>query len=211
MGRHCSSSITKRVQQFHHHWARTAAPSTLNADSSSSMGRRCSSSITKRAQQFRHHWARTAAPSTSNADSSSGMGRHSSSSTTRHVQQFRHHWARTAARSTSNVDSSSGIGCHCSSSITKCVQQFRQHRTRKQPWYGAPQQLQHHQARTAAPSTSSADSSSGMGHLCSSSITERAHSSAQTFGAQKRYLQSAISREPQPHLGSPRSSPRQSV
>ena len=38
-------------------------------------------------------------------------------------------------------------------------------------------------------------------------ITERAHSSAQAFGAQKTYLQWAISREPQPHSGSSRSSP----
>ena len=51
--------------------------------------------------------------------------------------------------------------------------------------YGAPQQLQHHRARTQLRPN--------------------------IWGSKKTYLQSAISGEPQPHSGSPRSSPGQSV
>jgi len=63
MGRHSSSSITKRAQQFIHHWVRTAAPSTLNAYSSSGMGRHSSYGITERARRPHEHQARAAAPS----------------------------------------------------------------------------------------------------------------------------------------------------
>jgi len=57
----------------------------------------------------------------------------------------------------------------------------------------------------------SAHVNSSVGCCSNSIVTECAHSSAHTFGAPKTYLQAAISREPQPHSGSPQSSPGQSV
>jgi len=89
--------------------------------------------------ELRHHWARTAAPSTSNADSSSGMGRHCSSSITKRAQQFRQHRARTAALVWGATAAPASPSAHSSSINIKRGQQLR---------YGAPQQLQHHRART---------------------------------------------------------------
>ena len=74
--------------------------------------------------------------------------------------------------------------------------------------YGAPQQLQHQRARTEQLHQNQARTAAPVWGATAAPASPSAHTDPpKHFGAPTTYLQSATSRGPQPHSGSPRSSP----